>query len=56
MSERIRLPCFKDTNKTLQVVEILASLRSLFMLFYAPRAELYFSEVATKATFQVDVA
>ena len=29
---------------------------SLFMLFHAPRAELYFSEVATEATFPVDVA
>ena len=29
MSERIRLPCFKDTKETLQVVEILAGLRLL---------------------------
>ena len=29
MSERVKLPCFKDTKETLQVVEILAGLRPL---------------------------
>ena len=29
MSERITLPCFKDAKETLQIVEILAGLRSL---------------------------